>query len=104
VASNLRVCAGADHRPEAQKPQALAAGEFPTWSGLPEASAPAEAAHEPKAPVAKPTTAKRVTTTSPATKATPKRTPAKTPAKRATAKATTAKPTTAKRTTAKSTA
>ena len=104
MASKLRVYAGADHRHEAQKPQALAAGEFPTWSGLPEASAPAEAAHDPKAPAAKPTTAKRATATSPAKKTTAKRTTAKTTAKRATAKATTAKRTTAKRTTAKSTA
>jgi large subunit ribosomal protein L13 len=104
MASKLRVYAGADHRHEAQKPQALAAGEFPTWSGLPEASAPAEAAHEPKAPAAKPTTAKRPTATSPAKKTTAKRTTAKATAKRATAKATTAKRTTAKRTTAKSTA
>jgi large subunit ribosomal protein L13 len=108
MASKLRVYAGADHRHEAQKPQALAAGEFPTWSGLPEASAPAEAAHEPEAPAAKPTTAKRATATSPAQKTgkktTAKRTTAKTTAKRATAKATTAKATTAKRTTAKSTA
>ena len=108
MASKLRVYAGAEHRHEAQKPQALAAGEFPTWSGLPEASAPAEAAHEPKAPAAKPTTAKRATATSPAQKTakktTAKRTTAKTTAKRATAKATTAKRTTAKRTTAKSTA
>jgi large subunit ribosomal protein L13 len=104
MASKLRVYAGADHRHEAQKPQALAAGQFPTWSGLPEASAPAEAAHEPKAPAAKPTTAKRATVTSPAKKTTAKRTTAKTTAKRATAKATTAKRTTAKRTTAKSTA
>ena len=108
MASKLRVYAGADHRHEAQKPQALAAGEFPTWSGLPEASAPAEAAHEPKAPAAKPTTAKRATATSPAQKTgkktRAKRTTAKTTAKRATAKATTAKATTAKRTTAKSTA
>jgi large subunit ribosomal protein L13 len=103
MASKLRVYAGADHRHEAQKPQALAAGEFPTWSGLPEASAPAEAAHEPKAPAAKPTTAKRATATSPAKKTTAKRTTAKTTAKRATAKATTAKATTAKRTTAKRT-
>jgi large subunit ribosomal protein L13 len=107
MASKLRVYAGADHRHEAQKPQALAAGEFPTWSGLPEASAPAEAAHEPKAPAAKPTTAKRATATSPAQKTgkktTAKRTTAKTTAKRATAKATTAKATTAKRTTAKRT-
>ena len=103
MASKLRVYAGADHRHEAQKPQALAAGEFPTWSGLPEASAPAQAAYEPKAPAAKSTTAKRATATSPAKKTTAKRTTAKTTAKRATAKATTAKATTAKRTTAKRT-
>ncbi len=105
MASKLRVYAGADHRHEAQKPQALAAGEFPTWSGLPEASAPAEAAHEPKAPAAKPATAKRATATSPAQKTakktTAKRTTAKTTAKRATAKATTAKRTTAKSTATK---
>src|SRR6266508_2516264 len=70
MASKLRVYAGADHRHEAQKPQALALGEFPTWSGLPEASAPAEAPHEPRAPAAKPTTAKRATATSPAKKTT----------------------------------
>jgi large subunit ribosomal protein L13 len=110
MASKLRVYAGADHRHEAQKPQALAAGEFPTWSGLPEASTPAVAASEPKAPAAKPTTAKRATPTSPAQKTTAKRTTAKratakaTTAKRTTAKSTTAKSTTAKSTTAKSTA
>ena len=103
MASKLRVYAGADHRHEAQKPQALAAGEFPTWSGLPEGSAPAEAAHEPKAPAAKPTTAKRATATSPAKKTTAKRTTAKTTAKRTTAKATTAKRTTAKSTAVKKT-
>ena len=103
MASKLRVYAGADHRHEAQKPQALAAGQFPTWSGLPEVGAPAEAAHEPKAAAAKPATAKRPTATSPVRKTTAKRTTAKTTAKRATAKATTAKATTAKRTTAKRT-
>jgi large subunit ribosomal protein L13 len=103
MASKLRVYAGADHRHEAQKPQALAAGEFPTWSGLPEASAPAEAAHEPRAPAAKPATAKRATATSPAQKTGKKTTAKRTTAKRATAKATTAKATTAKRTTAKRT-
>jgi large subunit ribosomal protein L13 len=103
MASKLRVYAGADHRHEAQKPQALAAGEFPTWSGLPEGSAPAEAAHEPKAPAAKPTTAKRATATSTAKKTTAKRTTAKTTAKRTTAKATTAKRTTAKSTAVKKT-
>jgi large subunit ribosomal protein L13 len=113
MASKLRVYAGADHRHEAQKPQALAQGEFPTWSGLPEGSATAEAAPKtprPKAPAAKPTTAKRATAASPGLKTTAKRTTAKratakaTTAKRTTAKATAAKKTTAKRTTAKKTA
>jgi large subunit ribosomal protein L13 len=114
MASKLRVYAGADHRHEAQKPQALAPGEFPTWSGLPGGSAPAEAAPktrpEPKAPAAKPTTAKRATAPAQKTgqktgqKTTAKRTTAKTTAKRTTAKRTTAKASTAKRTTAKSTA
>ena len=107
MASKLRVYAGADHRHEAQKPQALAAGEFPTWSGLPEASAPAEAAPktrpEPQGPAAKPTTAKRAAATSPAQK-TAKKTTAKRTTPKTTAKRTTAKATTAKRTTAKSTA
>jgi large subunit ribosomal protein L13 len=107
MASKLRVYADADHRHEAQKPQALAAGEFPTWSGLPEGSAPAEAAPktrpEPEAPAAKPTTAKRAAATSPAQK-TAKKTTAKRTTPETTAKRTTAKATTAKRTTAKSTA
>jgi large subunit ribosomal protein L13 len=109
MASKLRVYAGADHRHEAQKPQALAAGEFPTWSGLPEGTAPADAATktrpEPEAPAAKATTAKRATPTSPAKKTTAKRTTAKgATAKATTAKRTIAKSTTAKSTTAKSTA
>ena len=70
MASKLRVYAGADHRHEAQMPQALAPGEFPRWSGLPEAATTEKAAPktrpEPKAPAAKPTTAKRTTATSPA--------------------------------------
>jgi large subunit ribosomal protein L13 len=105
MASKLRVYAGADHRHEAQKPQALAAGEFPTWSGLPEGSAPADAAPKtrPEAPAAKPTTAKRAAATSPAQK-TGKKTTAKRTTPKTTAKRTTAKATTAKRTTAKSTA
>lgn len=109
MASKLRVYAGADHRHEAQKPQALALGEFPTWSGLPEGSAPAQAAApktrpEPRAPAAKPTTAKRTTSASPAKKTTAKRSTAKTTAKRTTVKAMTAKRSAAKSTTAKSTA
>ena len=107
MASKLRVYAGADHRHEAQKPQALAVGEFPTWSGLPEGSPPAEAAPktrpELEAPAAKPTTAKRAAATSPAQK-TGKKTTAKRTTPKTTAKRTTAKATTAKRTTAKSTA
>ena len=53
---------------------------------------------EPKAPAAKPTTAKRTTATPPAKKTTAKRPTAKPTAKRTTAKATTAKRTTAKST------
>jgi hypothetical protein len=113
MASKLRVYAGADHRHEAQKPQALARGEFPTWSGLPEGSATAEAAPKTgpgaKAPAAKPSTARRATATSPGQKTRAKRTTAKrttakaTTAKRTTVKATAGKKTTAKKTTAKKT-
>jgi large subunit ribosomal protein L13 len=107
MASKLRVYAGADHRHEAQKPQSLAAGEFPAWSGLPEGRAPADAATktrpEPEAPAAKPTTAKRATATSP-TQKTGKKTTARRTTPKTTAKRTSAKATTAKRTTAKSTA
>ena len=102
MASKLRVYAGSDHRHEAQKPQSLAPGEFPTWSGLPDDHATAEA------PAARPTTARRATATSPAQKTakrtTVKRTTSKTTAKRTAAKATTAKRTTAKATAAKKTA
>jgi large subunit ribosomal protein L13 len=105
MAGKLRVYAGADHRHEAQKPLALAPGEFPTWSGLPEGSAPGEAGPKTrpglKAPAAKPTTAKRATATSAVKKTTARRTTAKPTAKRTTAKATTAKRTTAKATATK---
>jgi large subunit ribosomal protein L13 len=109
MASKLRVYAGADHRHEAQKPLALAPGEFPTWGGLPEGSARAEPGPKtrpgPKAPAAKATTAKRTTARSPVKKTTARGTTAKTTtAKRTTAKATTAKRTTAKSTAAKKTA
>jgi large subunit ribosomal protein L13 len=111
MASKLRVYAGAEHRHEAQKPQALAPGEFPTWSGLPEGSGTGEAAPKthpgPKAPATRPTTAKRATATSTAQKSgqkTGQKTGTKTTVKRTTAKRTTAKATTAKRTTAKATA
>jgi large subunit ribosomal protein L13 len=107
MAGKLRVYAGADHRHEAQKPQALAPGEFPTWSGLPEGSTRTEATPksraEPRAPAAKPTTAKRATARSPVKKTTAKRTTAKTTAKRTTAKTTTAKRSTAKATAGKKT-
>ena len=108
MASKLRVYAGADHRHEAQMPQALALGEFPEWSGLPEAATPQKAAPktrpEPKTPATKPTTAKRATAASPAQKTTAKRSTAKTPVKRTTAKATAAKGSTAKSTAKKTTA
>jgi large subunit ribosomal protein L13 len=114
IASKLRVYAGPDHRHEAQKPQALAAGEFPTWNGLPEGSRPEpvaapKARPAPKAPSTKPSTAKRPTAKaptakSPAKKTTAKRSTAKTTAKRTTAKAATAKTTTAKSPAKKTTA
>jgi large subunit ribosomal protein L13 len=111
MASKLRVYAGAEHRHEAQKPQSLAPGEFPSWSGLPEDDATAEAASKgqpgSEAPAARPATARRATATSPAQKTakrtTVKRTTSKTTAKRTAAKATTAKRTTAKATAAKKT-
>ena len=114
IASKLRVYAGPDHRHEAQKPQALGAGEVPTWNGLPEVSRPEpvaapKARPAPKAPTTKRSTAKRTTTkaptaTSPAKKTTAKRTTAKTTAKRTAAKAATAKTTTAKSPAKKTTA
>ena len=114
IASKLRVYAGPDHRHEAQKPQALAAGEFPTWNGLPEGSRPEpvaapKARPAPKAPSTKRSTAKRPTAEaptakSPAKKTTAKRSTAKTTAKRTTAKAATAKTTTAKSPAKKTTA
>ena len=114
MASKLRVYAGADHRHEAQKPQALAAGEFPAWSGLPEGSRPEpvaalKARPAPKAPATKRSTAKRTmakapTAMPPAKKTTAKRSTAKTTAKRTTAKAATAKTTTAKSPAKKTTA
>ena len=111
MASKLRVYAGAEHRHEAQKPQSLAPGEFPTWSGLPEDHATAEAASKgrpgSKAPAARPATARRATATSPAQKTarrtTVKRTTSKTTVKRTAAKANTAKRTTAKAAAAKKT-
>ena len=107
MATKLRVYAGAEHRHEAQKPQSLAPGEFPTWSGLPEDHATAEAASKgqpgSKAPAARPATARRATATSPARK-TAKRTTVKRSTPKTTAKHTAAKATTAKRTTAKATA
>jgi large subunit ribosomal protein L13 len=114
IASKLRVYAGPDHRHEAQKPQALAAGEFPTWNGLPGGSRPEpvaapKARPAPKAPSTKRSTAKRPTgkaptAKSPAKKTTAKRSTAKTTAKRTTAKAATAKTTTAKSPAKKTTA
>ena len=109
IASKLRVYAGPDHRHEAQKPQALAAGEFPTWNGLPDGSRPEPVAAPKarparKAPSTERSTAKAPTATTPAKKTTAKRSTAKTTAKRTTAKAATAKTTTAKSPAKKTTA
>ena len=97
MASKLRVYPGADHRHEAQKPQALGLGEVPTWGGLPVAEEPGPNRPEAKAPGPKRSTAKRPTakasTSSPAKKTTAKRT-----AKAATASKSAAKRTRAKRT------
>ena len=109
MASKLRVYAGAEHRHEAQQPQPLAPGEFPTWGGLPETE-PSDAVStrpEPTAPATRRSTAKRstakpATATSPAKRTTAKRSTAKTRAKRTTSKTTTSKTTTAKTSTAKS--
>ena len=102
MAGKLRVYPGPEHRHEAQKPQPLALGEVPPWTGLPEVPEVAPTRPEPKAPAAKRSTAKR--TTAKASTASPaKKTTAKTTAKRSTAKTTAKKPTakkpTAKRTT-----
>ena len=104
IASKLRVYAGPDHRHEAQKPQALAPGEFPTWNGLPEGSRPEpvaapKARPAPKAPSTKRSTAKRPTAKAPTAKSPAKKTTAKRSTAKTTAKRTT---TTAKTTTAKS--
>ncbi len=83
MASKLRVYAGADHRHEAQKPQALAPASSRRGAGCPRAARPSEAAPktrpEPEGPAAKPTTAKRATATSPAQKTAGQETTAKTP-------------------------
>jgi large subunit ribosomal protein L13 len=118
MASKLRVYAGAEHRHEAQKPQSLAPGEFPTWSGLPRTT------RRPRLPAARPTTAKRATATSPAPTKRPRQADHRQDhgqahrrqghdrqahdrqdhgAKKTTAKKTTAKKTTAKRATKKET-
>ena len=100
MAGKLRVYPGPDHKHEAQKPQPLALGEVPPWTGLPEVPEEPSTRPEPK-PAAKRGTAKRPTAKASTTakKATAKRTTAK----RTTAKATTAKKPTAKKTTAKKT-
>ena len=100
MAGKLRVYPGPDHKHEAQKPQPLALGEVPPWTGLPEVPEEPSTRPEPK-PAAKRGTAKRPTAKASTTakKATAKRRTAK----RTTAKATTAKKPTAKKTTAKKT-
>src|SRR5437660_1681617 len=101
MASKLQVYDGADHPHEAQKPESLALGATPKWTGLPvrepkvprepkkAATAPATRARKAAAPAKKPA-AKKSTT----------RRAAKSTAKKATAKKSTAKKSTARRTAA----
>jgi large subunit ribosomal protein L13 len=111
----LHVIRGGEHPHAAQKPQALAAGERPVWTGLPVAPAPpaprAEPAAEPGAdepatrrPAAGPTAAKRTTAEkTTAKKSAAKKPTAKRPAAKSTSKSSTAKKSAAKKPTAKKT-
>lgn len=80
MATKLKVYAGAEHRHEAQQPEALRLGEIPRWEGLPVAKA--VAAPEPEAPAAggpaRPRRAAAGPEARPAKKTTAKRGPAKT--------------------------
>ncbi len=108
----LHVVRGGEHPHQAQKPETLAVGQRPVWTGLPTAPAPTKAPRAKPAPAtepteeparSKPTTVKKTTAKKPtAKKTTTKKTAAKkTTAKKTTAKKSTAKTPTAKKTTAK---
>jgi large subunit ribosomal protein L13 len=115
----LHVVRGGEHPHAAQKPEALAVGQRPVWTGLHPAVVPSKPEHrakpkpEPAAegdvvqePTARKTAARKPAATKKTTamKTTAKKTTAKkTTAKRATTTKSTAKKTTAKKTTAKKT-
>jgi large subunit ribosomal protein L13 len=105
--SKLQVYDGPTHPHQAQKPEPLAAGAMPIWTGLPSRPAPTAPASKPverKAeapatkPAAKPAAAKKTTAKKPAAKAAAAK---KTTAKKPTAKAAAAKKSTAKKPAAK---
>jgi large subunit ribosomal protein L13 len=113
----LHVIRGGEHPHAAQKPQALAAGERPVWTGLPMAPAPPapratpageSGADEPATrPAAgrKPTAAKKTTVKkATAKKSVAKKTAAKRTAAKPTSKSSSAKKSAAKKPTAKKTA
>jgi large subunit ribosomal protein L13 len=94
----LHVVAGPDHPHAAQQPVALALGERPEWTGLPQVAPPHEARPAKR-------TGARTSATSPAKKPTAKKPTAKKPtAAKPTAKRSSAGKPTAKKTTAKSAA
>ena len=115
--SKLQVYDGPTHPHQAQKPEALAAGQMPVWTGLPARPEPTAPASKPAArratastegpatkPAAKPAAAKKSTARKPAAKAAaPKKTSTakKTTAKAAAAKKPAAKKPAAKKSTAK---
>ncbi len=130
MAGKLAVYDGAEHPHAAQKPEPLALGEFPKWTGLPKpaAAAPAEkkagtktaaakagatttakpkaasTARKPAASAAKPKAATKKTETKPKKATTAKKTTtAKTTTKKPAAKKTTTKKATAKKPAAKKT-
>jgi large subunit ribosomal protein L13 len=95
----LHVVRGGEHPHAAQKPQVLAVGERPAWTGLHVAAAPTSAREQPKA---EPAAAEGGVTEKPAAKPTAKKTAAKkTAAKKPGAAKTAAAKSAAKKTTAK---
>src|SRR5213592_3607111 len=98
MASKLQVYDGPEHPHQAQKPETLALGTVPTWTGLP-VREPKEKP-EPKRAAA-PARARRAETAKPDAKASTSRRTAAKPAKTSTAKRSRAKTSTTKTTTAK---
>ena len=95
MASKLQVYEGAEHPHQAQKPEPLALGAVPAWTGIP-VREPKQPREEKEAAPARP---RRAAT--PAKKSAAKKSTARRPAKATTAKTSTAKKSTAKKSTAK---